>query len=80
METRTLRSVWTSCQQKTDYVGNAFRKGTFWEVITAGFRYLKESHGEDELDYSVVFQRIELGPVNGRMQKWILTQCTEDYK
>ena len=29
-------------------VGNARRKRTCWEVITAGFRCLKESHGEDE--------------------------------
>ena len=38
------------------------------------------SHGEDELDYSVVFQRTELGSVNGRKGKWIWTQCTEDQK
>ena len=49
METTVLRNVWTSCQQKIDYVGNAFRKRTFWEVITASFRHLKESCGEDVL-------------------------------
>lgn len=42
------------------------------------FRHLKESHGEDELNYSVVFQRAELGPMNGVTGKWILTPCTED--
>lgn len=78
MGTRMLRNVWVSCQQNIDCAGNEFRKRTLQEAITAGFRYLKVSHGEDELDYSVVFQSTELGSVNGRKGKWIWTQHTED--
>ena len=78
MGTRMLRNVWVSCQQKIDCAGNEFRKRTLQEAITAGFKYLKVSHGEDELDYSLVFQRTELGSVNGRKGKWIWTQHTED--
>lgn len=63
---------------KIDCAGNEFRKRILQEAVTAGFRYLKVSHGEDELDYSVVFQRPEMGSVNGRRGKWIWTQRTED--
>lgn len=61
-------------------VDTAFRKRTCQKVITAGFRHLKESHGEDELDYSIVFQGAEPGPMNGVTGKWILTPCRRDLK
>lgn len=56
-------------RRSIEKVGDAFRKGTLREIITTGFGHVREAHGEDGLDYSLVFQRAELGPVNDD-RKW----------